>query len=343
MKPLLFLFLFLAASPAGAAVSGGGAFSLERSWASSAGFPKLSTGTFILHSAAGSLPASAQASHLANGTSLLGPGFLGSPLLLSPSLTHTISLLSGRGLLTLNAQSVPAEYEVLASADPISSPIVADPNIISAANQKIRTNQGEFSREIPDGIIELGILSNGSFFSGPVEPEATLQLSYPDAEGDGGVDGTSPPVRASTLALYVLDETHRLWVRLAGSKVDLSQKRVSASIGHFSVFGLFGASDAEVSRVFAFPVPYRPNDGNPDTGTPSGGITFTNLPGEGDIRIYTLSGELVRTIPIPTGLFPPQLNWNVKTDTGKNVVSGVYLWQVQSGGNRKTGKLMIIR
>ena len=152
---------------------------------------------------------------------------------------------------------------------------------------------------------------------------------------------SSPPLRAKNLGLYVLDEPRALWLRLPGATVDTAGRTVTGVTPHFSVYALIGAADTTVDDVHPFPVPWAPNSGNPLNGTLAGGITFTNLPTQGTISIYTLSGQLVRSIPIPA--FSVAVVWDVKTPSGQNVVSGVYLWRVQSGSNSKVGKLMVIR
>jgi flagellar hook assembly protein FlgD len=76
----------------------------------------------------------------------------------------------------------------------------------------------------------------------------------------------------------------------------------------------------------------------------AGGITFTNLPSESTIRIYTISGERVRTLRhSDMGGSIGQERWDGRTDGGETVASGVYLWRVESNVDGKNGKLMIIR
>ena len=87
-------------------------------------------------------------------------------------------------------------------------------------------------------------------------------------------------------------------------------------------------------------MPFRPNAGNTQKyGAWSDGITFTNLPSEGKIRIYTISMRLVRTLEI----IPNEIVWDVKNNKGEIVASGMYIWEAVSGNNRKTGKLVIIK
>jgi hypothetical protein len=80
------------------------------------------------------------------------------------------------------------------------------------------------------------------------------------------------------------------------------------------------------------------------------GIEFRNLPESCTIRIYTLTGDLVRTLEhrrdARGSVFGSEA-WDQKTDSGLLVAPGLYVYHVQSttaGLDRSaTGKLMIIR
>jgi flagellar hook assembly protein FlgD len=73
-------------------------------------------------------------------------------------------------------------------------------------------------------------------------------------------------------------------------------------------------------------------------------MTFTNLPSECTIKIYTLAGGLVRQLQHSDAAgLPHQEIWDGKTTHGDNAASGVYLWRVESSADGKNGKLMIIR
>ncbi|MBI4676966.1 MAG: T9SS type A sorting domain-containing protein [Elusimicrobia bacterium] len=169
---------------------------------------------------------------------------------------------------------------------------------------------------------------------------ASIIIPYDDANDDGRVDYTSPAIRARTLGMWRLDESAKLWVRQPLGYPDQANKRVVLPANHFSIYASVGSIDNDVSLSYAFPVPFRPNASNPDRyGTWADGIRFTNLPSEGNIRVFTISGELVRELEV---LDNPQ-RWDLKNRAGEVVSSGVYLWEVTSGKNRKTGKLMVIK
>ncbi|MBI4351404.1 MAG: T9SS type A sorting domain-containing protein [Elusimicrobia bacterium] len=176
----------------------------------------------------------------------------------------------------------------------------------------------------------------------PVQPGApcVVTLPYPDDDGNGVIDGSVSRLKASNLAVWHLDEQRGLWVKQTGASLDASSRLVSQPVSHFSNYALLALPDADVTPVYAFPVPFRPNAGNAARyGSWSDLITFTNLPVQGKIRIYTVTGALVRELAVT----PPSMKWDVKNKDGELVGSGVYLWEVTSGKNRKTGKLVVIK
>ncbi|MDO8805774.1 MAG: T9SS type A sorting domain-containing protein [Elusimicrobiota bacterium] len=167
-----------------------------------------------------------------------------------------------------------------------------------------------------------------------------VSLPYPDATGDGIVDGSAAGLKASNLAIWLLDEERKLWVKQTGASLDPAATRVALPVSHFSTYGLLALPDTDLTPAYAYPVPFRPNSGNPARyGTWAQGITFTSLPAYGRVKIYTISGALVRELDIAA----PTLPWDVKNTDGQIVSSGVYLWEITAGKNRKTGKLVIIK
>lgn len=243
--------------------------------------------------------------------------------------------------ITLLSGALPENFELFVNDDPLASPMRADPAAINTANLRLAQTVGP--RAGVAGILELNVLGEtGAFYDAALARPATLSISYADADNDGMVDGVVPAVRTKGLAIYALDEAHAMWVRMPSS-IDAASRKVTATTPHFSVYALIGTADTQVDAVYAFPVPWAPNSGNPSDGTLAGGITFTNLPSEGTIKIYNVAGQQVRALSIPANVVPPQLVWNGKTDSGQDAVSGVYLWRVESGRNSKRGKLIIIR
>jgi hypothetical protein len=88
------------------------------------------------------------------------------------------------------------------------------------------------------------------------------------------------------------------------------------------------------AEVRAYPVPWVAKQSGPN-------IVFTDLPGSGTIKIFTVAGEEVVSLPIPAG--SNLIQWPVTNSSGRKVASGVYFYLVDGGGNEKKGKLIVIR
>ena len=95
-------------------------------------------------------------------------------------------------------------------------------------------------------------------------------------------------------------------------------------------------TDAEERELFkmvnVYPNPlYGFNVATSYTNSPSDApfVTFSNLPDEITIKIYSLSGQLLRTLtqPVETS---PFLRWDLQNESGLRVASGLYLAIVSS-------------
>jgi hypothetical protein len=89
-----------------------------------------------------------------------------------------------------------------------------------------------------------------------------------------------------------------------------------------------------IAAPHAFPVPYVESRGDLF-------INFTELPAEGTIKIYTITGEEVLSITIAPGqiTYP----WPVTNADGKKLITGVYLFIIEGSGQRTDGKIVVIR
>lgn len=103
--------------------------------------------------------------------------------------------------------------------------------------------------------------------------------------------------------------------------------------------------------IYVVPNPYVFNDAHRSFGIDDPfRIEFRNLPETATIRIFTLSGDLIRTLehgPDQRGNLSGTAVWDQKTDSGLIVAPGLYIYNVESrderAGGSVTGKLMIIR
>ncbi|MBI4064378.1 MAG: hypothetical protein HY401_08785 [Elusimicrobia bacterium] len=325
-----------------AQIATGGGYSLMSSVVDGGGYPQMSGSSYTANASIGQgfFPARDAEKPLATSGFRVYEGYFSRPLLYDHTRANTIIFPSSLGQVTLPSNSMPIDYEPMLE----QTPLFVSPSLLNEATQKLRSINGPYVQS-PISLLEISMLTeDGALFSQSLSKPALMTLVYNDTNGDGIVDGSNPPVRINELSPWILDETSALWVRLAGTNPGSLSTAVEFPVSHFSVYTLFGTASTQVNFVYAFPVPWRPNFDDPARyGTLAGGITFTNLPSEGSIKIFDVAGELVRTINIPVGLFPPKYKWDVKTESGQDVVSGVYIWVVESGSNRKFGKLMVIR
>lgn len=121
-------------------------------------------------------------------------------------------------------------------------------------------------------------------------------------------------------------------VKVPSSQVN-SDGSVTAQVTAYGVYVLAADITTNLSGAKAYPVPFKPANG--DTA-----ITFDNLAANTTIKIYTIMGEVVKTIRVDG---QTTVAWDVKNDNGANVASGVYVYQIKNAYSEKRGKLMVIR
>ena len=128
-----------------------------------------------------------------------------------------------------------------------------------------------------------------------------------------------------------------------GGKVNVSAIGGHGTIMSGGAFTLYPGALASVRTAslntalsHAYPTPFEPAKGHDR-------ITFTRLPPEAVIRVYTVSGRLVKTLSKNDST--DSLIWRpVANEQGTSLVSGVYLFVVsQPGFPSKRGKLMILK
>ncbi|MCX5797745.1 MAG: S8 family serine peptidase [Elusimicrobia bacterium] len=156
----------------------------------------------------------------------------------------------------------------------------------------------------------------------PVNP-VRLTMSYQN------YNGSLDPSRF-VIARY--DAAADAWAPLP-SKVDPANKGVAATVDHLSVFQIMQASPA--ADVFQFKI--GPNPLKPSQGPAL--MKFVG-PGGAQVRIYTLTGQLVQDF----ALFPNGTgSWDATNRAGRPVASGVYFVYVNSGGQSRTFKVIVER
>ncbi|MGQ9852198.1 MAG: hypothetical protein ACUVTG_02230, partial [Candidatus Oleimicrobiaceae bacterium] len=94
-------------------------------------------------------------------------------------------------------------------------------------------------------------------------------------------------------------------------------------------------------KVSVFPNPFRLVSGLPTSGEESS-IVFSNLPAKCTIRIYTVSGELVRTLEHDNPNSGEHV-WDQLTDSRQKTAAGIYLYTVESEVGNAKGTLLLIK
>lgn len=176
----------------------------------------------------------------------------------------------------------------------------------------------------------------------PITGQSTAGLTLTIPYGTGGYlpraleASSGVGVDRRTLQMAWLNPATKQWEPVRGSQVNPAEQTVSASIVQAGVYTVIGARSPAVSAIFAFPVPFQPGL-NPNHRT----ITFANTPKDTVIKVFTVAGDLVRELT--AGDDTGQVTWDVTNSAGERVASDVYLYVAEHGGDRKTGKLVIIR
>jgi len=126
------------------------------------------------------------------------------------------------------------------------------------------------------------------------------------------------------------------------------------NVGHVEVKTLHAEDSTTVllpshlGDVTVYPNPFKPHSGlgheNITFGHPS--IASKRLTVPSTVRIYTIAGELVRTLEEPgtDGIADGIIHWDSKNDEHETVVSGIYIYRISNPqGEERIGKIAIIR
>jgi hypothetical protein len=106
----------------------------------------------------------------------------------------------------------------------------------------------------------------------------------------------------------------------------------------------------DMRLIFAVPNPYRSGT-SAETHSfyhnyPDGSIKFFNVPKEADIKIYTVSGDLIWEAHHSSPMGDDGIiSWDVKNQRGEEVGSGVYIYRCKNSadGSDQYGKIVVIR
>jgi len=136
----------------------------------------------------------------------------------------------------------------------------------------------------------------------------------------------------SRLAIARYDETNSRWIVLPSTR-DSAHHKVSGVTNHFSRFAVVQlAAAVNLDNVKVYPNPYNPRKN-------ALGFAFVNLTAEATIKIYTVTGQLVREVSYSSG--DGRAMWDGKNDAGKEVASGIYVALIKGPSDTKKVKIAV--
>jgi len=180
-----------------------------------------------------------------------------------------------------------------------------------------------------------GIYLAGHFFlfemDAPVPPAAgtvwTMRSYVGAISGGGGAVGT-----AGNLGTYAFSAQPSPFTAVGATlaiKYDVTNVIRSTT-----------ASD--LAKVHTVPDPYYVSQGFA-LGSGGEGIKFVNLPDQAVVRIYSLSGVLVRVLEQNSIVVGGSLDWDIRNRDGRVVAPGVYFYAIESmSGERRVGRMTIV-
>jgi hypothetical protein len=108
------------------------------------------------------------------------------------------------------------------------------------------------------------------------------------------------------------------------------------------------APSSAMERIRVVPNPFiisarweRERLGNIPEGEPIRELAFVNLPGECTIKVFTIDGDMVRTLRHANGTGTEY--WDIRSDYNQMVATGVYIFHVESPQGEHVGKFAIVR
>jgi hypothetical protein len=96
----------------------------------------------------------------------------------------------------------------------------------------------------------------------------------------------------------------------------------------------------DIRRVHTVPDPYYVTN-SLEASSDQKIIKFVNLPDKALIRIYSVSGVLVRVLEHNSATSNEEV-WDVRNRNGQFVASGVYFWHIEAGDARRVGRMTIV-
>lgn len=177
--------------------------------------------------------------------------------------------------------------------------------------------------------------------AGDGDGDGTYDVAERIAIGDTPYTGSGEWEASTYLYRFAFDGAYN-----AGTEFTLVTNKPLTSADRYqfsTVARSYAASANDLNAIRVVPNPFVVTSGF-DISRDRHEVQFTRLPESCTIKIFTLAGELVRTINhnrAASGL--SFARWDLKTEFGSEVAYGVYLYHVDSPVGEKMGKLAIMR
>ena len=271
---------------------------------------------------------------------------------LDPDVSQTLQS-AGRVLSRLRVhRTAPALLEAADPAKAFTTTVRLATGCVAADSDMLRVDGAPASLPVNTSSFSAsGIYRDISLESGQTALSAgrcaLISLSRLDTDRNNRVDGTE--TRADNMLLVFYDTAQSRWrFDFPSSFSSEDGGTLSGATPHFTLFAAFSPAASDLGTLRVYPVPWRPNNADPDDGKPwspsdpTSGIIFDNLPADAKLAVYTVAGSLVWDAqgPAQGGL----RRWDVRTGDGQDVASGVYFLVVTSpDGATRVEKLAVIR
>jgi len=209
------------------------------------------------------------------------------------------------------------------------------------------TDEAEFIADPDDGQLDLTgyIIYRSDYLSiGPWLPIDTILVRDPNYLN--GMEYTYNDTSVSLglsyfYALTTFDNGRSSWT---GVQTIINVPPLESSIFANRKQNPFVATISPKENLDEILVVPNPFIGRADVSIPGEGddIQFVNLPNPCTIKIYTVRGDLVKTIDVPSGT-GAIASWRQDTDYGQFIAPGIYIYHVEYNGGSKIGKFAVIR
>ena len=71
-------------------------------------------------------------------------------------------------------------------------------------------------------------------------------------------------------------------------------------------------------------------------------MAFTKLPEKCTIKIYTITGEHIRTLEHNDSFFSTEF-WDLRTSNNQEIAPGLYIYTVEAGEFKRISKFAVVR